>query len=126
MVWNPNSLDNSKILLEPLYQASERHITKNWLISVFKIISYVPFASHSKKGIIILELEMHEHLGITKLLWVGGIPLKRQSCSAIHFSQRGSGHSRPSHTPTHTQGQAFPSTVHRNEIAPSRLRTAPH
>lgn len=53
MVWNPNSLDNSKILLEPLYQASKRHITKNWLISVFKIVSYVSFASHSKKGIII-------------------------------------------------------------------------
>lgn len=34
-MWNPNSLDNSKIMLAQLYQASKRH-TRNWLICILK------------------------------------------------------------------------------------------
>lgn len=58
-MWNPNSLDNCKIMFAQLYQASERH-TRNWLICILKTFS----GPHSNKGIIILELKMHQHLGI--------------------------------------------------------------
>lgn len=62
IMWNPNSLDNSKIMLAQLYQASKRH-TKNQLICIYKHSLYA-FWSSSNKGIIILELKMHQHLVI--------------------------------------------------------------
>lgn len=59
-MWNPNASDNSKILLEQLYQASKRHIHYDTLDSGFNIVACVLFALHSNKGII-LELKIHQH-----------------------------------------------------------------
>lgn len=60
-MWNPNVADNSKILLKQLYQASKRHTRYDTLDSGFNIVACVLVALHSNKGIIILEMKIHQH-----------------------------------------------------------------
>lgn len=91
-MWNPNAVDNSKILPEQLYQASKRHIHYDTLDSGFNTIAQVFFALHSNKCMVILELKIPQHQEFPQICCVGGIPnsvpVKKQSCFAIYFSQR--------------------------------------